>query len=154
MGGHNGGPTGCQDRTPSPWRTGDRALRGKRPSSMRWGDQLELSDEAMPGDFILCSTLRAASGDQCQPKRDLRSGGREGRTGSDCGESRCAHPRTGQCWASRHAVSPSSLRRILPQDEQEQRGGPNLRGRWGGRPHVDGQCELKCRARSRVGTRP
>ena len=41
---------------------------------MRWGDHLELSEEARAGDFILCATLRAASGDQRRPKRDLRGG--------------------------------------------------------------------------------
>ena len=29
-----------------------------------------------------------------------------------------------------------------------------LRGRWGGRRRVGGQCELKCCATSRIGTRP
>src|SRR5207302_11145996 len=37
VGRHNGGSTGCQDRTASPWRTGDRALRGKGPSSNALG---------------------------------------------------------------------------------------------------------------------
>jgi uncharacterized RmlC-like cupin family protein len=49
---HNGGSTGRQDRTASPRRTGDRALRGKRTCSNAMGDQLELSEEARPGDFI------------------------------------------------------------------------------------------------------
>ena len=37
VGRHNGGSTGCQDRTASPWRTGNRALRGKGPSSNALG---------------------------------------------------------------------------------------------------------------------
>ncbi len=37
---------------------------------------------------------------------------------------------------------------------QENRGDPKLRGRRCRRYHVDGQCELKCRAAFRIGTRP
>src|SRR5437667_9397398 len=37
VGRHNGGSTGCQDGTASPWRTGDRALRRKRPNSNAMG---------------------------------------------------------------------------------------------------------------------
>ena len=35
---------------------------------MRWGDQLELTEEGQAGRLYLRSTLRAASGDQRQPK--------------------------------------------------------------------------------------
>jgi uncharacterized RmlC-like cupin family protein len=77
---------------------------------MRWGDQLEFSDEARTGRFYLRPALRAAPGDQCKPRRDLRSCSCEERTGSDCCQSRLAHSRTDQCGASRHAVSPRSLR--------------------------------------------
>src|SRR5258707_8351118 len=31
---------------------------------------------------------------------------------------------------------------------------PTLCGRWGGRGHLSGQCELKCRAPFRIGRRP
>jgi uncharacterized RmlC-like cupin family protein len=42
-------------------------VRGR--ARMRWGESLEFTAEAGPGDFILCTALRAASGDQCQPQR-------------------------------------------------------------------------------------
>src|SRR6266436_1850711 len=42
----------------------------------------------------------------------LRSCSCEGRTGSDCCQFRPAYSRTRQCGASRHAVSPRSLRII------------------------------------------
>jgi uncharacterized RmlC-like cupin family protein len=35
---------------------------------MRWGDQLELSEEARAGRLYLRSTIRAAPGDQRQPR--------------------------------------------------------------------------------------
>jgi hypothetical protein len=76
---------------------------------MRWGDQLEFSEEARQGDFILRSTLRAAPGDQCEPRSDLRSCSCEGRTGSHCYQSRPAHSRTRQRGPSRYAVSSRSL---------------------------------------------
>ena len=39
---------------------------------MRWGDHLELSEEAGAGDFIYVLALRAASEDQRKSKRDLQ----------------------------------------------------------------------------------
>jgi uncharacterized RmlC-like cupin family protein len=75
---------------------------------MRWGDQLEFSEEAA-GRLYLRSTLRAAPGNQCKPRSDLRSCGCEGRTGSDCCQFRSEHSRTRQRGASRHALSPRSL---------------------------------------------
>jgi uncharacterized RmlC-like cupin family protein len=40
---------------------------------MRWGDHLELSEEAGAGDFIYVPPLRSA-GDQRKSRRDLRGG--------------------------------------------------------------------------------
>ena len=42
----------------------------KGRARMRWGDHLEFTAEANPGDFI-CPALCAASGDQRQPRRGL-----------------------------------------------------------------------------------
>jgi uncharacterized RmlC-like cupin family protein len=40
-------------------------VRGK--ARMRWGERLQFTAEANPGDFIFIPPLRAASGDQRQP---------------------------------------------------------------------------------------
>ena len=37
----------------------------KGRARLRWGERLEFTAEAGPGDFILCAALRAAPGDQC-----------------------------------------------------------------------------------------
>jgi len=49
------------------------------------GDQMELSDEAGSGDFIYLPPYVPHQAINGQPRWDLRSCGREGRTGSDCG---------------------------------------------------------------------
>ena len=76
---------------------------------MRWGDQLEFSEEARPGDFIYVPPYVPHHGDQCQPRRYLRSCSCKRRTGSDCCQFGPAHSRTRQCGAWLHAVSPRSL---------------------------------------------
>jgi uncharacterized RmlC-like cupin family protein len=52
VGRHNGGSTGRQDRTASHGELETVLYVVKGRIRMRWGDQLELSEEARPGDFI------------------------------------------------------------------------------------------------------
>ena len=58
-------------------------VRGK--ARMRWGEQLQFTAEASPGDFIYRAALRAASGDQRQPRRGsgMRAGAQRRRGGRD-----------------------------------------------------------------------
>ena len=76
---------------------------------MRWGDQLEFSEEARPGDFIYVPPYVPHQEINASPDEILRSCGRERRTGSNCGQFRSAHSRARQRGAWRHAVSPRSL---------------------------------------------
>ncbi len=56
------------------WESVIYVVRGK--ARMRWGEHLEFTAEASPGDFILHPALRAAPGDQRQPRRSagMRAG--------------------------------------------------------------------------------
>ena len=55
-------------------------VRGK--ARMRWGERLQFTAEAGPGDFHLRAALRAASGDQRQPRRGagMRAGAQRRRS--------------------------------------------------------------------------
>jgi uncharacterized RmlC-like cupin family protein len=72
---------------------------------MRWGNQLELSEEARPCDFIYVPPYVPHQEINGQPRRDLRSCDRE-RDALDpiVVYLDRAHSRTGQCRASRHAL--------------------------------------------------
>ena len=81
----------------------------KGRARMRWGDQLEFSEEAGPGDFIYVPPYVPHQEINASPDQVCEAVSCEGRTGSDCCQFRTAHSRTRQCRASRHAVSPRSL---------------------------------------------
>jgi uncharacterized RmlC-like cupin family protein len=77
---------------------------------MRWGDELEYSDEAMPGDFIYVPPY--VPHQEINASSDLRSCRRAQWTGSDCCQFRSTHSRTRQCGTSWYAVSSRSLTMI------------------------------------------
>jgi len=78
----------------------------KGRARMRWGDQLEFSEEAGPGDFIYVPPYVPHQEINASPDQVCEAVSCEGRTGSDCCQLRPAHPGTRQRGASGHALSP------------------------------------------------
>ncbi len=64
----------------------------KGRARMRWGDQSRIHRRSGAGRFYLCSALRAASGNQRETRRSVRSRSGAQRARSDCSQSEYAKP--------------------------------------------------------------